>query len=374
MADYYKILEVNRNASQEEIQKAFRKLALKYHPDKQQGKSKEEVDSATKKFQEINEAYSVLSDPKKRQEYDTFGTVNGNGDGFSGFENMDDMENLFKHMHGGGFGMGDIFEHMHGGSGFGFNTRQNVKGSDVNIRIECTLEDSYNGAKKTYKYNRQVKCHHCNGTGSKDGVAETCPHCNGTGMIMNRQQRSPWQYVEQITPCPYCNGTGKTISKPCNHCKGTGLETISETLQIEIPKGVSSGERMAIPGMGNMPANGEGTPGDLIVMFVLKKHDIFVPLPNSYDLGCKTSVGVIDCILGCEKEISCIDGSKVRIKIPQGTKHNDKIVLDNKGMPIENGKHYGDLVVFIDQVMPKTISKDETKILENLKTSKNFKK
>lgn len=370
--DYYTTLEIERNASVEDIKKAFKRLALKYHPDKQQGKSEAEKKAAEEKFKEINEAYSVLSDPQKKQQYDRFGTVGDMGMGAGPDFGDSDLSDLIRGMHSG-FGRMKYGFDIFGDEDNMQRQKQVIKGGNVNIRIEYTLEDAYNGAKKTVKYHRLGKCHHCDGKGSKNGTATTCPHCNGTGMMKEVHRLSPFQTVENISTCTYCGGTGTMISDPCKHCNGSGLEQTTETITVDIPKGIVNGSVGTIPGMGHLPTRGDGIPGDLNVKYQLKQHEIFAQLPGTYDLGCKTTVSVIDCILGCEKEIKCIDGTKVKIKIPQGTKHNDKLSVARKGMPINGGYGYGNMIVFINQEMPKTLSKDEIKTLEELRKSKNFK-
>lgn len=366
--DYYTTLELERNASSEDIKSAFRRLALKYHPDRQHGKSDAEKDAAAEKFKEINEAYSVLSDPQKKEQYDRFGS--------SGFMNANNAPNFDPSN------LGDFIRHMHGDFNSPFeddvffrqhNMQANVKGQDIRIKIECTLEDAYNGISKKIKYNRQGKCHHCNGSGSKSSGTTVCTHCGGTGMIRERQQINAFNFIETRSTCPHCGGTGVVMKDPCRHCNGSGLEMVQETVTIDIPKGVQSNMEMVINGMGNLPPHGQGIPGDLKVVFIVKSHNIFVPVLGTSNLSCKTDVSVIDCILGTEKEITCIDGSKVTITIPQGIKDKDKVIVSKKGMPTINTSNYGDMIVYVNQIMPKSLSKDERTVLEGLRKNKNFK-
>lgn len=365
--NYYEILGISENDKnlpfdkfKDVLKKKYRDSSKKYHPDLQQGKSDTEKKQAEEKFKDINEAYQVLSDSEKKQRYDMFGTADGGG--FQGPGN-DDLMNMFRHMHN------DLFRGGFGGSPFG--QPQVVNGTDCRIKVECTLEDVYNGISKTYKYHRKGKCPDCGGTGSKSHKIGVCPHCNGTGM--NQQMFSQGGFTQIIqSPCEHCNGTGKLNTDPCHKCNGTGLIDIDETVTIEIPKNARDGSQMVMRGKGNGAPNGEGTPGNLIVLFRIKKHDIFGVCDNGYDLYCKTNVSVLDCITGCESEIKCLDGTKTKITIPQGTRENDKVIVKGKGMPKSYGN--GDMLVYINQVMPKTLSNAEKKVLEELKNSKNFKK
>jgi len=377
--NYYSILGINRNASEDEIKKAFKKLAMQLHPDKQQGKSETEKKAAEEKFKDVNEAYSVLSDKDKRKQYDLYGTVGDMGMG-GGFSPDEDLADLIRGMHSGfGFGfaddIGDIF-----GRG---RTAQRpiVKGSDIRIRVEYTLEEAYSGATKTVRYNRQTLCSECNGKGSKTGTPSTCHHCHGTGVVMETERLNPFQTISRSTTCRHCGGTGVLISDPCRKCNGLGLESTSETVDIKIPKGVVNGMGQ-MDGMGNMAPRGDGISGNLIIQFVQKKHDIFVRPDGTADLACKKNVGVLDCITGCEDTVTCIDGTKVKIAIPAGTKDGAVITVKKKGMPHQdNGSHglwnsteYGDMLVYISQVMPTSLSKDEKNVIASLKNSKNFKK
>lgn len=354
--DYYSILGVDRNASDTDIKKAFRKLAAQYHPDKQTDKSDEVKKQAEEKFKDINEAYQVLSDAEKRKHYNTYGTMEGMG-GFEGASNEDLME-MFRKMHD------DMFS-----QGFGFR-EMTPKGSNCRIVLDCTLEDIYNGATKTLKYNRMGKCPHCNGTGSKSGKIETCPDCGGTGM--RRQVYRQGSFMQTIeSPCMKCQGTGRLNTDPCPDCHGSGLVQISETVTIQIPPTARDNSYTVLEGKGNEAPNGMGECGDLIVVFRVKQHSVFGISNNNFDIYCKTNVNILDCILGCEKEVSCLDGTKVKIIIPQGSKENSRVVVKGKGL--SNGYRNGDMLVYVSQIMPKALSEDEKKTLKELKNSKNFK-
>ena len=370
--DYYKILnltEADKNLPWDEFEKVlkknYRNLCIQYHPDKQAGKSDAEKAEAENMFKDINEANAVLSDKEKRQQYDMFGSAGGSNMG--GFPN-DDLANLFRNMHSG-FGFGDMF----GGRHQQQQTRV-VKGNDCRIRINFTLEDIYNNVSKTIKYKRQVLCSQCNGTGSSDGKVTTCPHCQGTGLIIERQQYGPNMWAQSQTVCPHCHGSGQTVSTPCNHCHGTGLEETSEEVKIPAPLNGTVNPSFIMNGLGNMAPSMPNTvsqPGNLIIQFVLTQHPVFSIAANGLDVCCKTSVNVLDCILGCEKEIKTVDGKKIKIKIPQGCVENDKVVVPNYGLLQNNGKR-ANMLVYIHQVMPTTLSSDDKKKIEELKKSKNF--
>lgn len=382
--DYYSILGVNRNASEEEIKKAFKKLAMQLHPDKQQGKSEAEKKAAEEQFKDVNEAYSVLSDKDKRKQYDLYGTVGDMGMG-GGFSQDEDLADLIRGMHSGfGHGFGGGFAEEFGDI---FGSHRNVqkpivKGTDIRIRIEYSLDDAYKGITKTIRYNRQALCSECGGKGSKTGHLSDCHHCHGTGVVMETQRINAFQTIGQSTTCRHCGGTGVLISDPCKKCNGLGLETRSETVEVKIPKGVMNGTVAQMDGMGNMPPRGDGINGNLIIQFVQKKHDIFVQPDGTADLACKKNVGVLDCITGCEETVTCIDGTKAKITIPAGTKDGAVITVRGKGMPYQKGNSnrfwnttdYGDMLVYVSQVMPTLLSKDEKNIIDKLKTSKNFKK
>lgn len=361
--DYYSILGVDRNASESDIKKAFRKLAAQYHPDKQTGKPEEEKKAAEDKFKDINEAYQVLSDSEKKSHYDRFGTIDDMG--MNGGPSQDDLMNMFRHMHEGFFG-GNPF------GNFGAHENTAVNGSNTRITVDCTLEDVYNGVTKKYRYKRMAKCPDCKGSGSKTGDVEVCKKCNGTGQYRQVFQNG-WGTQLISSPCDECNGTGKKINNPCKSCHGSGLVEKKEEIEISIPNNVRNGMSTVIKGKGNEAPNNLGVAGDLIVTFNVRQHDIFGIDRNGIDLYCKTNINVLDCITGCEKTVKCIDGSSITIKVPQGSKENTKVVVSGKGMPYGN-RGFGNMIVYINQTMPKSLTKDEEEKLNELKTSKNFKK
>lgn len=365
MENYYEILgltEEDKRLSSSEFEKVlkkkFRNLCLQYHPDKQVGKSEDEKKSAEEKFKEINEAYSVLSDPGKKAEYDMYGQVGGNVGGFGGFSTMDDLES---------------FMNQHMGMHFGFNkTNRVVKGTDVRIKLECTVEDIYNGAKKKLKYNRMSVCPDCNGTGSADGKSGECPYCHGTGME-TKVNNNGWMQSIMQTTCSHCGGSGKSIKSPCEKCNGSGLVSVPEEIEITIPKDIRNGFQLTIRGKGNMAPDHNAIAGDLYIVFSVKQGGMFGFTDNMYDLYCKTNVGILDCITGCEKTVRCIDGSSVTISVPAGSKDGSMIAVAGKGMPISDTE-CGNMYVFVEQRMPSSLNADEKKKIEELKTMKHFKK
>lgn len=359
--DLYSILGVERTASDSDIKKAYRKLALQYHPDKQIGKSNDEKKEAEEKFKEISEAYAILSDDEKKRQYDTYGTI-GNMNG-----GMDpDLSEIFRKMRNG-FGGFDPF------GGFDERMHQNVQvnGSNLRIKISCTLEDIYHHATKTVKYKRQSKCQTCHGSGSVTNETIQCPKCHGTG-IFREVRSNGWITETREMQCPDCHGTGKIIKNPCKECGGSGLVEHIESINIEIPSGIVNGMSAIKQGYGNDAPNNLGNSGDLQIIFEVKQHPIFGLSENGVDLYCKTSVGILDCITGGTKEITCIDGTKFSIDVPKFAKENTKIIAKGKGMPKPNGG-YGDMIIYLQQHMPTSLDDKELKLINQLKEQKHFK-
>jgi len=344
--DYYQILGVDRNATKDEINHAFKKLALQFHPDRWVGKSEKEQKEAEEKFKDINEAYQTLSDPDKRAKYDN--PVNddfGAWDDFGGFNPFNGSFDPFKM----------------------FRNRQQQRviiGDDINITIDVTIYEAYNGAKKNITYIKKVHCPDCNGTGSADGKEKTCPHCNGTGTISEKKQNG--YMISIITkPCPHCNGTGKIIENPCKTCNGSGLKTVTVTEQIEVPKGIFNGAQIDFPNLGSEP-KGEGRNGHLIVTYRIKEDDYFKidGFCNVYHIE---NVKFNEALLGCEREIKFLDGTTKKIKIPEGTKDNTNFTYNKKGMfNIQNG-NTEDYNVIIKYVYPEKLTKEQKKMLEEFK-------
>lgn len=337
--DYYEILGVSRNATDSEIKKAFRQLALKYHPDRNPGNKE-----AEEKFREINEAYSVLSDPQKRAQYDQFGRVLDNNQTFAGDDfGFSIFEDLF----------GDTF-----GSFFGSSSRSKSrprKGSNIEMELEIEFEESAKGAKKQIVVPKTVQCKRCGGTGAEPGAIITCPKCNGTGQFVHRQG-----FFTMATPCPDCRGTGKFIKERCNECKGEGTVRERKNLEIKIPAGIEDGMILRISGEGNSGLNG-GPNGDLFVKINVKKHKFFVR--KGRDLHLELPVSFIDAILGKEMNIPTLDGSET-IKIKPGSQPDDKIVLKGKGFQDVNGYGLGNMVITLKVVLPTNINKKQKELLE----------
>ncbi|NOZ46722.1 MAG: molecular chaperone DnaJ [Chlorobi bacterium] len=364
--DYYEILGVSKNASKEEIKKAYRKQALKYHPDKNQGDK-----TAEGKFKEAAEAYEVLSDENKRQRYDQFGHagVGGASSGFGGGGGMtmDDIFSSFGDIFGGHFGGFSNFGGFGGGSR---PSRQRVnKGSNLRVRVKLTLQEVAKGVEKKIKVKKYKECSACDGTGAADTHSfSTCSTCNGRGQV-TRVSNTFLGQMQTTSVCPQCNGEGKIITKKCTHCYGEGIVKEEEIISIKIPAGVAEGMQLSLNGKGNAARRG-GINGDLLVIIEELPHDELVRDENNliYNLF----VSVPDAALGTAVEIPTVDG-KVKIKIDSGTQSGKILRLRGKGLPDVNGYHKGDLLVNINVWIPKTLSREEAKLLEKLNTSPNFK-
>lgn len=356
--DLYSILGVNKDASEDEIKKSYRKLALKYHPDKWADKSKSEQKNAEDRFKEVTEAYGVLSDKEKRKQYDMFGTTDG---AYSGgewsFTNAEDIMREF--MRDGGF---SHFGNFYGNGG---RTHQRKKGTDKKLRISVTIEDVFFGRQKEVTYEVERPCNSCGGNGSKSGNSTQCPYCHGTGMITKTQQ---WMggFSQQTSPCPHCNGTGQYIKDPCKVCHGNGVVSKEITQSFQIPTIDKLGTTYMINGEGNSCHNNMGVNGDLYFVFALKedKKSKFYIDPTNYSNICTDiDVSVIDCLTGCEKIIKTIDGKKLKIKIPKGTKDGHIMSFGGYGFRCSNGT-VGNLVGKIRMVMPNLTDEQLSKIKE----------
>lgn len=364
--DYYKILGVDKDADAKAIKAAYKKLALRFHPDRYAGKSEKEQKEAEEKFKEVAEAYGVLSDEEKRKRYDQFGDENIDFDsGFGGFNGMD---------------VNDIFEHFRRRAGFGFDifndeanfTTQERKGKDIKLRVNVTLEEIYNQSKKVITYERYEPCKVCHGSGlGKNGRVETCPTCHGSGQVVN-VSRMGYATIQQVTVCPTCNGTGKNIVNPCKSCNGSGLERKTVKRTIQIPVGCCDNAYMPLIGGGNYCERAEGNIGNLIIIFKVERHkDFEINSNNKYDLDTLIDVPVLDCIIGKQQSIKTLDGKTYKFNIKQGTTDGNTYILRGKGLPTPNGS-YGDLHIYIRQKMPTNISVDDIKKIEELRKSSNF--
>ena len=355
--DYYSILGVSKNASDDEIKKAYKNGALKYHPDRQQGKTDEEKKKAEETFKEINEAYQVLSDKQKRRAYDTYGTV----DGMGGMSAEDAMSAFMRHMSGMG-GFSDFFN-MGG-------PRVN-RGQDIRINVHVTLSELLNGAKKEIKYHRNVKCGKCGGTGSSDGKMATCSYCNGTGMYTNLI-RNGFTIIRNSTQCPHCHGTGSVFSKPCSECGGDGLKRVIDTISMQIPKGVSNNMYITMPGRGN-EARGDGFSGDATLLFTVDCPKGFSISENDpYDINASLDVPVLDCITGGNVEMAHADGKRFRFKLGECVADGHIVRIKDKGLMRQDGSR-GRLNVIVHHQMPNNLTNADIKALNKLKESKTFK-
>jgi molecular chaperone DnaJ len=358
--DYYEILGVDRGVDKVVIKKAYRKVAVKYHPDKNPDNPE-----AEDQFKEAAEAYEILSDENKRARYDQFGHEGARGGGFGGGGGHGgmDMNDIFSQF-------GDIFGGG-GGSGFGGGggRRAQRKGTNLRIKLKMTLEDIANGADKKVKVKRQVSCSSCDGTGAKDGTAmRTCPTCQGSGQVKKVVNTMLGQMVSSAT-CSSCHGKGQIIEKKCDTCHGDGVTLEEDVIELKIPGGVADGMQLSVSGKGNMPPGG-GIPGDLLVVIEEIEHDELIREGNNvlYELYISFS----DAALGASVEVPTITG-KAKINIKSGTQSGSILRLRGKGIKDINGYSTGDLLVHVNVWVPKALSKEETKILESLKESENFK-
>lgn len=353
--DYYKILGIDKSASADEIKKAYKKAALKYHPDKQSNKSDDEKKKAEETFKEINEAYSVLSDETKKHNYDTYG--NPDGPGASGSYQYSgsaaDIEEMLRKAgfyFGGGF---DGFPGFGGGDFYGAPQMER-RGSDVMLNVSVSIEDYYKGASKKVSYAVSKRCKHCNGTGG-DGI-ETCKTCNGSGQ-QTTIKNTIFGRTQMTTTCPECHGTGRTIKHKCSHCNGTGIERSTITETIDIPKGVTNGAGYSIEGKGNEHKNSSYRNGSLVVTFV---HDF----PSNYKLVGRNIYELVDipyydCLAGTVKKLRLPDGSTVDVNIPKCTTNGNQIVVPGKGV---NGQY----IVVVNCTMPTSVSKKEEDLLKEI--------
>lgn len=363
--DYYEILEVGKEASPEELKKAYRKQAIKFHPDKNPGKKE-----AEDKFKEAAEAYEVLSDQNKRQRYDQFGHKGmGNGGFGGGGMNMEDIFSHFGDIFGGGGG-NDPFSSFFGGGGGGRRGKTVNRGSNLRVKVKLTLEEIANGVEKKIKVNKYLSCNTCNGTGAKGGSSySTCSTCRGTGHV-SRVTSTFLGQMQTTQTCPNCGGEGQIITDKCTDCAGNGVVKGEEVISIRIPAGVSEGMQLSMGGNGNAAARG-GIAGDLLIQIEEIRHERFERDGNNllYDHFITFS----EAALGSSAEIPTIEG-KVKIKIEPGTQSGKVLRLRGKGLSSINGyEGKGDLMISIIIWTPKTLSKEERIMLEKLGNSDNFK-
>jgi len=356
--DYYDILGVDKDASKSEIKKAYRKLALKYHPDKNKSEDAEE------KFKEISEAYAILYNDEKRKMYDQYG--------HAGIDQQFSREDIFRGADFGdifkgmgfdfGFDVNDIFERFFGRR-TGFNRRQHQRrGADLRYDIEITLEDAYKGLETSINIPRSETCENCNGSGAKPGTSQkTCPKCDGTGQ-MKISRRTAFGMFTQVSVCDKCGGKGKIIETPCPECRGRGLVQNTREIELKIPEGVTDGSQLRLSGEGEAASGGTG---DLYVVIHVKQHPKFER--RGLDLYTDLNISFPEAALGTKKDVELIDKNIETIKIPSGIQNGEEIRLRNKGMPQIQGGRKGDLYVKIHVRTPEKVSRKAKKLLEELK-------
>jgi molecular chaperone DnaJ len=347
--DYYDILGVNKSASKDEIKKAYRTTAFKYHPDKNPGDK-----VAEEKFKEASEAYSVLSDDKKKTNYDQFGHAafesgGGGGQGFGGFD-ASSFSDIFE----------DFFSDFTGGSRSSSRRSSSNRGNDLRYDLSISLEEAYKGLDKKINYTTYKKCSSCKGSGAEPGSKPiTCDYCDGRGKIRSNQG---FFTIQQT--CPQCNGYGETISKSCSACRGNGKTQSNENVSVKIPKGVDDGTRIRLAGKGEAGSKGAGS-GDLYLFISVQNHSLFKR--SEENLFFELPISFADAALGTTIEVPCIDGSKVKVKIPAGTQHGKQLRLKEKGMPILKRSAFGDLYIRIIPEVPVSLTKRQKEILEEFK-------
>ena len=365
--DYYEVLGVEKNASADEIKKAYRKKAIQYHPDRNPGDKE-----AEEKFKEAAEAYDVLSNPDKRARYDQFGHAGmsgaaGNGGPFGGFGggmSMDDIFSMFGDIFGGHGGFGG-FSGFGGGGGA---QQRRYRGSDLRVKVKLTLKEISTGVEKKFKLKKYVPCPHCHGTGAEgNSGVETCPTCKGTGSVI-RNQQTILGTMQTRTTCPTCGGEGHIIKDKCKECGGEGIVYGEEIVTVKIPKGVAEGMQLSMSGKGNAGKH-NSVPGDLLILVEEEPDKELIRDEN--DLIYNLLLSFPTAALGGTVEIPTIDG-KVKVKIEPGTQPGKVLRLRNKGLPSVNGYGTGDLLVNVSVYVPETLSKDEKKALEEMEKADNF--
>ena len=339
--EYYELLGVSEDASQEEIKKAYRKKAKKYHPDSNSDTADEE------KFKKINKAYDVLSDEDKRKKYDQFGKQGVEGHAGRGQRRAaSNFQDLFEQIFGGG----------------GRRRQRQSKGRDLRAQTTISLEEAYNGVEKTFEISRQAKCDECNGTGGEDGETSTCTNCDGQGRV-RQVQRTPLGRAQTVAECPECNGTGEIPESPCSECSGDGVVEETETITVDIPAGVRDGQRVRLSGKGNATSGGKN--GDLYVFVNVKEHESLERKDN--DLFTTVKIGVGDAALGTKITVPTPD-SEIEVEVPEGTQPGEVLRIKGKGMPSNNRfSRDGDLYIKIDVEIPGDLSEEEKDFMEDLR-------
>ena len=352
--DYYDILGVNKSSSKDEIKKAYRTTAFKYHPDKNPGNK-----SAEDKFKEASEAYSVLSDDKKKTNYDQYGHAafeSGGGQGFSGFDTSS-FSDIFE----------DFFGDFTGGASQGSQRRSSGnRGNDLRYDLTISLEDAYKGLEKKIEYTTYKKCGDCKGNGAEPGSKPIkCDYCGGQGKI-----RSSQGFFTVQQTCPQCTGYGEKVGKACKKCRGDGKVQSDENVLVKIPKGVDDGTRIRLSGKGESGTK-SGSSGDLYLFISVQNHSLFKR--SEENLFFELPITFADAALGTTIEVPSIDGSKIKVKIPEGTQHGKQLRLKDSGMPVLRKSSYGDLYIRIIPEVPVSLSKKQKELLEEFKNLENTK-
>ena len=351
--DYYSVLGVARNASDEDIRRAFRRKAMEFHPDRNKNADAEE------KFKEINEAYQVLSDSKKRGQYDRFGKAGVNGGAHGAGSPFDGFEGF------GGFG--DIFDSFFGGASANVG-RQPRRGGDLQQQVTLTFEESVFGAAREIEINRLELCHNCSGAGNEPGTSvDTCTDCRGSGQV-RRSQRSVFGQFTQVAPCHVCRGRGSVISTPCNACRGAGRERRKRKIEVKIPGGVDNGMQVRLNGEGDVGSDGGGS-GNLYVGVNVQEHNLFQR--DGTDIVFTLPLNIAEAALGAEKVIPTVDGFDEDLKLPQGTQPGAEFRIRNKGVPHLHSNRRGDMRVQVDVRVPSSLNNHQRELMEELARSFN---
>ena len=363
--DYYEVLGVSKTATDEELKKAYRKLAKQYHPDANPDNKEE----AERKFKEINEAYENLSDPQKRKMYDQFGHDGPAGfgggasggyysSGFDGFSDFGDLGDIFSSFFGGGFG----------GRGSRRNNNGPVKGADLKTTVDITFEESFLGTEKEVVISRNETCTTCGGNGAKPGtVIDKCNVCNGTGQVRQIHNTILGQ-MQTTRTCSNCNGTGKVIKQPCEECKGRGKIRKQAKIKVKIPAGIDDNQTIVLRGEGESGSRG-GQKGDLYIVIRVKKNSIYTRSGN--DVYCTVPITFTQAALGADLQIPMVDGAKEIFKIPEGTQTESKFTIKNKGFKNVNGTGQGNFIFKVQVQVPKRLSKEQRELLNQLAKTMN---
>ena len=340
--DYYEVLSIDRNVTDAELKKAYRKMALKYHPDRNEGSAE-----AEEKFKEASEAYDVLSDSEKRRIYDNYGHAGLSGQGFSGFRDASDIFSSF----------GSIFEDFFGFSSHGGSSSRRRAGADLRYDLDLEFKEAVFGVEKNIQFDREITCKTCNGSRAKPGTSnKTCTTCNGAGQVRRNQG-----FFSVVVTCPTCNGEGSVIKVYCPSCKGNGKVLEQGNVKVKIPAGVDDGVRLRVAGEGQQGSHG-GLPGDLYVFLNVKKSPYFER--DGSDVIIRRKLGIAQASLGCRVKVNNLEDQELEIDVPNGIQHGHRVSISGEGIPRLRGVGRGDLVVEFAVEIPKKLSKQQRSLLE----------